>query len=430
MKITAAGDAIIQRRIQSDFFGYDEIRPFLEGSDARFFNLETTVNREGECFASQFSGGTYIRVDEGALDDLKKFGFNMTSFNNNHALDFSYDGLLSTIEAVDGRFVHSGVGYNLDAASEPRYLETNNGRAALIAVNTSFNPSMMAGVQSRRAPGRPGINGIRLKKYLSVTKEELEFVRELGVRTGINTEKEIETKEGYYAPPKDDEAMLGDMLFKLGAESKFVMEPNPADIERLKRSIYEAKFQADIVLVSVHSHEISGKSKEEPAEFLKSLSRMCIDLGADAVLGHGPHLLRPVEIYKDRPIFYSLGDFILQLYNVPMAPADFYQKHGVEVDVPVRDLLEYRSKGFKVGLMTDKRMFMSVIPRFEIEKGKLKSLEFLPIVGKMPNEGNQSEVGLPRVGGAEEIFEYLNEMSKPYGTELRLRSDGIIEAVL
>jgi len=34
-----------------------------------------------------------------------------------------------------------------------------------------------------------------------------------------------------------------------------------------------------------------------------------IDAGADAVVGHGPHVLRGVEFYRDKPIFYSLGNF-------------------------------------------------------------------------------------------------------------------------
>ena len=31
-------------------------------------------------------------------------------------------------------------------------------------------------------------------------------------------------------------------------------------------------------------------------------------MGADAIVGHGPHLLQPIEVYNDKPIFYSLGD--------------------------------------------------------------------------------------------------------------------------
>jgi len=90
MKFTAVGDAIIQRRIQRDFEGYRELGSFIMRGDARFFNLETTLNREGECYASQFSGGTYIRTVPEGFSDLKRFGLNMQPFNNIQGLVFSY----------------------------------------------------------------------------------------------------------------------------------------------------------------------------------------------------------------------------------------------------------------------------------------------------------------------------------------------------
>ena len=70
MKFTAAGDAIIQRRIQSNFTGFDELAPFIEQGDASFFNLETTLHYEGECCSSQLSGGTYIRTNPEVLEDM------------------------------------------------------------------------------------------------------------------------------------------------------------------------------------------------------------------------------------------------------------------------------------------------------------------------------------------------------------------------
>jgi hypothetical protein len=47
----------------------------------------------------------------------------------------------------------------------------------------------------------------------------------------------------------------------------------------------------------------------EPRGDLRKWARAVIDAGADAVVGHGPHVLRGVEFYKGRPIFYSLGNF-------------------------------------------------------------------------------------------------------------------------
>ena len=425
MKFTAAGDMIIQKRIYEDYEGFCELAPFIKQGDARFFNLETTLNHEGEASASQFSGGTYIRTNPEVLDDIKLFGFNMTSFNNNHALDFFYDGFMATLDAVNkSGLVHSGAGKNLAEASAPRYLETKNGRVALISVNTNFDPSMMAGEQSPRVKGRPGINGLRIEKHVELTKEDLEFIKRIAKETNINASKEIIRKEGYYPELLDDECELGEMKFRLGEKSDYIMSLNESDMARVEKAIYEAKLQADYIMVSVHSHQISGDAKENPSEFLKEFAHRCIDMGAHAIVGHGPHLLRPIEVYKDCPIFYSLGDFVLQLYSIELAPEDFFNKHGLTSASTVHELLKKRSKDFTVGLMTDKRMFRSVIPYWETEGTKLKKIILMPI--EMSMDGNKSENGLPRRSYNREIFDYLAKMCRPYGTKLKLLEDGLI----
>lgn len=101
MKFTAVGDILVQKRMPHNYEGFEEVRDFIMEGDARFFNLETTLNYEGECFASQFSGGTYVRTNPEMYYDMLKFGFNMTSANNNHAFDFSFEGLERTMEVLN-----------------------------------------------------------------------------------------------------------------------------------------------------------------------------------------------------------------------------------------------------------------------------------------------------------------------------------------
>lgn len=426
MKFTAAGDMIIQQRIFPGYKGFEELGDFIRQGDARFFNLETTLNHEGETCASQFSGGTYIRTNPEVLDDIKGYGFNMTSFNNNHVLDFSYGGLEKTLEAVNkSGLVHAGVGHNLAEASAPRYLETPNGRVALIAVNSTFDAPMMAGEQSPRVPGRPGINGLRVSSRLELPKEDLDIIKRIAKETNINASREIVRKEGYYAELADNEAEFGPLKFTEGEKARYIMEVNPADIARVDKAIYEAQLQADYIMISVHSHQLSGDAKENPSDFLQDFAHHCIDMGAHAVVGHGPHLLRPIEVYKDCPIFYSLGDFVLQLYSIELAPDDFFIKHGLTCQSTVHELLKTRSKNFTVGLMTDPKMFRSVIPYWETdENNKLTKLTLMPVEMKM--DGHKSENGLPRRSYNPEIFEYIKNMSEAFGTKMELDADGLI----
>ena len=426
MKFTAAGDAIIQRRIQEDFSGYGELAPFINQGDAKFVNLETTLSRESEVFCSQFSGGTYLRADPEALYDLERFGFNMTSFNNNHALDFSYGGLEYTLDALNhSHFVHAGVGRNLTEASAPRYLETESGRVALISISTSFNPTMMAGNENGHFRGRPGVNGIRISDRLSATRGDIELIRRLAERLGINVAKEIARAEGYLSPLDGDCAELGDLRFYCGEKTERIYQINENDMRRLERAIYEASFSADYIIISIHSHQISGKSKESVPEFLSRLAHRCIDLGADAIIGHGPHLLRPIEVYEGKPIFYSLGDFILELYSVEMAPADFFEKYGMAADDTVHDLLKNRSHNFTVGLMEDKRMMESVIPLWETdESNRIVSLKLMPI--ELIREGSRSRIGLPQKAVDLSMIERLADISRPYGVTMKIENDGIV----
>ena len=422
MKFTAVGDVIIGRRIQEGFEGIDELAPIINRADAKFFNLETTLNKEGECFASQVSGGTYLRTDPEVLEDVKRFGFNMTSFNNNHAMDYSFDGLLATFDAVErSGLVHSGVGRNLGEASAPAYLETKMGRVALISVNSSLSGQMVAGEQSGRIKGRPGVNPLRRVDSVVLEKDDFEKIQEIIKKSGINAQREISKKEGYQGGV-DGSVYIGNINFVCGEQPCIRSKINERDLERIEKSIHEAKLQADYIVISLHAHELGGREKEEPAAFIKEFAHFCIDKGAHAVVGHGPHLLRPIEIYNGRPIFYSLGDFVLQLYNIEFAPDELYSQYGLTTRDTVHDLLKKRSKDFTIGLMTDKRMFTTVIPYWEMEDGRLTQLTLYPVLLSM--DGNKSEIGLPRLCTDPELLSDFIERCKRYGTEMTRNSDG------
>ena len=425
MKFTAAGDALLQQRIPENYKGFAKIRDFICRGDARFFNLETTLNYEGDCYASQFSGGTYVRTNPEGFGDLLAYGFNMTSFNNNHAMDFSYEGLLSTLDHIDAcGVVQSGVGRNLDEAAAPHYLDTPHGRVALISINTYFEPCMMAGKQSRRFPGRPGINGLRHTETLMVTAEDFAKIQEITEKTGINFEEKVHIAQGYSKPFPEGVCQMGPLRFELGEKAGRVSKCNTEDLARVEKAIFEAQLQANYILISLHHHEMGPGSNELPPEFVEEFAHFCVDHGAHAVIGHGPHLLRPVEVYKNRPIFYSLGDFILQLYSVAVAPEDFYAKQGLTSDATVHELLKKRSNNFSRGLMEDPVMSEAVVPYWEMENGELTKLELLPVVCR--KQENKSVSGLPMVGEEKVIAERLARLSEPYGVKMTL-ADGIIK---
>ncbi|MCX6764218.1 MAG: CapA family protein [Candidatus Nealsonbacteria bacterium] len=100
---------------------------------------------------------------------------------------------------------------------------------------------------------------------------------------------------------------FGSKFWKPGTSTSGVAFFNREDFEKIEKKINEAKKNADILIVSLHSGTEYSKN---PTNFQKEFSRTCIDGGADLILGHHPHVSQPVEQYKNGWIAYSLGNFI------------------------------------------------------------------------------------------------------------------------
>lgn len=90
-------------------------------------------------------------------------------------------------------------------------------------------------------------------------------------------------------------------------------------LAELRRVVKELKQECDLVVVSFHGGaegaaylHVAGKPETYVGERrgnVREFARAAIDAGADIVFGHGPHVPRAAELYKDHIIFYSLGNF-------------------------------------------------------------------------------------------------------------------------
>jgi hypothetical protein len=97
------------------------------------------------------------------------------------------------------------------------------------------------------------------------------------------------------------------------------ISPNVNELAFAKQLVETAVKKADIVVVSFHGGAEGTDSVRVPQKTemffgeargnLPLFAKTVVDAGADLVLGHGPHVLRGMEIYKDRLIAYSLGNF-------------------------------------------------------------------------------------------------------------------------
>jgi poly-gamma-glutamate synthesis protein (capsule biosynthesis protein) len=418
ISITATGDSFITRRLPANNNALRQLRELIGSADVRFTNLETVLHRD-EGFPSAQSGGTWASSPPEVLNDLREYGFNTLAWANNHTLDYSYGGLLATksyIEQFD--FIHAGVGRNLAEASAVKYLECASGRVAIIAGTATFHESWSAGEQRSDMIGRPGVNPLRFQKIYRVSAAQLQHLKSVAAKTGINAEHDLQVKEGFAAPDDKSTFRFGTQFFQLATDGKIgeISIPNGRDLQRFAKGIEEARRSADLVLISIHAHEMQDGHKELPADFLKEFARSCIDKGAHSVIGHGPHILRGIEIYHNRPIFYSLGNFIFQNDTVAHLPADFYEKQGLGSEHNVIDALENRSDGGKRGLGVNPDVWRSVVARWEMAKGELMQLELFPIDLGFNEPVYQR--GWPRLTDDISALENLRDLSAAFGTEM------------
>ena len=315
MKTTfiATGDAFITRRFpEGGYEGFEEVRDIISKHDVKFSNLEMTFHHQ-EGYPAAVSGGTWAMADPRTLDDMKSFGFNIYNTANNHSGDYSQGGILATIKYLNEKdMIFSGTGKDLANASKPCYLETKSARVALISAASSFDIASMAGGQTADMIGRPGLNPLRFKTTYYVDSRHYEMVKELAKVTKINAEKEFSIRNGYSNPFEKGTMPFGSSTFILDKENKIVSDPNETDMKRIEDEIREAKKQADIVLVSLHAHETDTEDTTVPAQFIEKFAKRCIDAGASAMIGHGPHELRGIEIYHGGLILYSLGNFLFE----------------------------------------------------------------------------------------------------------------------
>ena len=95
---------------------------------------------------------------------------------------------------------------------------------------------------------------------------------------------------------------------------------NVNDLDDVQRAIRRADQKADLVVFSFHGGAEGARARHIPDKTeiawgerrgnVKQLARAAVDAGADLVLGHGPHVLRAIEVYRGRLVVYSLGNFM------------------------------------------------------------------------------------------------------------------------
>ncbi len=440
------GDSIITRRLSV----YTEpaflrMIDLIRGADVAFTNLEMLFH-DFEPYPMNESGGTYMRAEPALAKELVWAGFDLVSRANNHTGDYGVEGMrLTTKYVAAAGLVQAGVGESLLEAREPTFLETAKARVALISVASTFPDHSRAGRSRGDMRARPGLNPLRYTTTYTTTPDGLARLRDALAASGLSgggrgastlREPQGRPEQGRGAPgsgqgpPAGSGQSAPQSLNALGTRvvagdtPGIRTAPHEGDLKEIAAAVRSAARLADYTIVTSHSHE-GNRDRLVPAQFLVTFAHAMVDAGADVFVGHGPHVLRGIEIYKGKPILYSLGDFIFENETLLRLPSENYEPYNLGTDAHVADFNDRRYDGDRRGFPADPLIWEAVIavPRFRDKA--LVELALHPISlghGKPAFERGRPMPADPELG--KKIVDDLIRLSEPFGTRITYR-DGV-----
>ncbi|MCA1668600.1 MAG: CapA family protein [Thermomicrobia bacterium] len=248
----------------------------------------------------------------------------------------------------------------------------------------------------------------------------------LNYGTGIEQQRQFGEWMNFYPPTaKEGEYSFLNQAYGITDSAMHLRtEPHEGDLAEIARWTAEAKRQAGFAMVSIHAHE-QGRERWLPADFLPAFAHAVIDAGADIVVGHGPHLLRGLEFYKGKPIFYSLGNFIFQYETLERFAADDYDTMKRDPAWTPGQVTADLHQGLERSFPADDRYWETVLPICAFEEGRIREITLYPLA--LGFRQPVWERGIPRLASgaqAKQTLQRFIALSEPFGTRIE-HADGI-----
>lgn len=294
--------------------GFREVQEVLRRADFPFTNFESTIL--GSHGGWPLKGAVFGCSQPNVLDALQSLGFQGLSLSNNHAFDLGPSGILSTLEEVERRgFLHAGIGRNRTAASRAGKSSFGGRKVALVAMDGGPGPDFMYAADAALGrPERPGVNRLRLTKVIDVDAdafEQLRIVRDKVDYTAMDLANDSQPDDVPYIDP-EAELSIGRAVFRRSDRFGRNVKVDELDISRNLSTMTSVAKEGYFVIAYLHHHHWAPIWSQVP-EWVGAVAKQCIDAGAAMFVSHGAPVLQPLEIYRGRPIFYSLGNFIFHV---------------------------------------------------------------------------------------------------------------------
>lgn len=357
----AVGDIAPSRKDPDTLF--ENVRGELTKADIAFCQLEINLTERGsrlpQCRHTD-------RTHPSAAHAIKRAGFNVVSWAGNHCMDWGREGFFDTIDALRAANLNVvGAGANIAQAREPVIVETKGQRVAFLAYSSILPMCYWA------EENRPGCAPMRAWTY--------------------------------YEQIEHDQP---------GTPCRIHTFANRDDLAALQNDIANAKQRADVVLVSLHwgIHFIPA----DIAQYQPEVGRAAIDAGADVILGHHAHILKGVEIYKGKPIIYSLCNFAVDLH---MDKAHAESKGFKEIQTLHPSWVPDFDSSYN--FPADSRR--TVVAKCIIADGKVQRVSLVPAYVNRQSQPEMLKASDPRF---DEVVAYLEEMTQMANLNGTYRREG------
>jgi poly-gamma-glutamate synthesis protein (capsule biosynthesis protein) len=363
LTICAVGDILIDREDPESMFAH--VMPVLREADITFGQLEEVITLRDEHVPSTRSPA---RTHPKTAAALKSVGFDVLSFASNHTLDYGIAGLLDTIEHVKAQEIPLiGVGENLAEARKPAVIESKGTRVAFL----SYNTILPKGYEAHS--NKPGC--VPLRAWTS------------------------------YQPIE---------AYQPGTPCRILTFANQEDLEAMKADIQKVRPLADALVVSMHwgLHNIPA----ELAMYQFEMGHAAIDAGADLILGHHAHILKPIEVYNGKVIFYSLGNFAVERSQKVLAARQDHPEMKATMALYDRKIdPEYPT--FPWSAEARKTMIAKCL----IADKRIEKVSFLPT---MINKQAEPEIVSPEDENFDEIVRYMETIDDSQNLKTRYTVEG------
>lgn len=361
--LIATGDIGPNRENPDEMF--NGVRASLQEADLLFGQLEPCIAHTGTP-AAQCRLPMRCRPESAAA--IRRAGYDVISFATNHCMDWGRPAFFETLELLQAQGIRTiGAGADISAARRPAVVDLDGTKIGFLGYNSILPQDYWANEE------RPGCAPLR------------------GITAAV--------------PREHDQPETPVRLFSW---------PHPDDLDAMLDDIARLRPQVDILIVSFHwgIHFVPAVL----AQYQRYAAHFAIDAGADLILGHHTHILKPMEVYKGRAIVYSMANFALE------EPGRFFEGNG--------ELTQSKSHQDIAALNPDMKKSKRQMPvdsyktlyvKCVIDEKRIKRVSFVPVQLDEEAVPHTLTPDDPRFG---EIVDYMRKITADQGLDTRYTADG------